>query len=197
MIDTQTPATTPNVVPVVATGIPQELTELRQWLSWDYETRNGKPTKVPINSRTGGRAQSTNSGTWSTFGEAFADYRRGRAGVGFVFAASDPYCGVDLDACHDPATGQLTPWAQRIVTMLDSYCEISPSGYGVKLTIRAKLPSGHNVKKLTNVPTYGCKAPEIALYDKGRFWCMTGQRFEGAPAEIRNGQAEREAPSHG
>jgi putative DNA primase/helicase len=28
--------------------VPDSLTELDQWVLWRYETRNGKPTKVPF-----------------------------------------------------------------------------------------------------------------------------------------------------
>ena len=42
------------------------------------------------------------------------------AGVGFVFAANDQYCGVDLDDSVDPDSGQLKGWAGDIVERLDS-----------------------------------------------------------------------------
>jgi hypothetical protein len=66
---------------------------------------------------------------------------RAHDGVGFVFTESDPFCGVDLDACVDPKTGGVASWAEGIVRELDSYAEFSPSGTGLHVLLRAKLPS--------------------------------------------------------
>src|SRR5262249_1385032 len=43
------------------------------------------------------------------------------------------YCGIDLDDCRDPETGQLSPDATAIVERFASYTEVSPSGTGVKI----------------------------------------------------------------
>lgn len=55
-----------------------------------------------------------------TFAEA-----RERGYDGFVFTASDPFCGVDLDRCTDP--GEIEPWAAEILDELNSYTELSPA----------------------------------------------------------------------
>lgn len=167
------------------TGIPAELTSLPQWLVWKYEQRANRPTKVPYNAISGKKASTTNPRTWTTFAEALEKFNRRRheyAGLGFVFVSDDPFFGIDLDACRDPETGVLTTWAQRIVSLFDTYTEVSPSGTGVKLVGRGVLqPDRGNVHKLKDVPTYGTKSPEIAIYDHGRYWCMTGQRLENSP----------------
>ena len=47
--------------------------------------------------------------------------------------------------------------------------EVSPSGTGVKIICRARLPQGcKHVMKLTDVISFGDKAPEIAIYDHSR-----------------------------
>jgi putative DNA primase/helicase len=156
--------------------IPAELRERPQWVGWRYVVRDGRQTKTPINPRTGRNGSSTNLTTWGTFDEAIAAVERFKlCGIGYVFSADDPYLGIDLDACRNPATGELTPWASKIVNKIPGYWEVSPSGYGVKGIVRATLKPGHNVKKLKDVPTFGDKSPEIALYDHGRFWCLTGE----------------------
>ena len=68
------------------------------------------------------------------------DPAHGTAGVGFVFAEGDGLCGVDLDACRDPQDGRLEPWAEDLVRQLDTFAEVSPSGRGVHLFARARLP---------------------------------------------------------
>ena len=38
-------------------GIPDELRQLHHWVSWRYEWRKGKLTKIPTNARTGQNAK--------------------------------------------------------------------------------------------------------------------------------------------
>jgi hypothetical protein len=51
----------------------------------------------------------------------------------------DPFAGVDLDDCLDEDGNFL--WGEDVVNHFDSYCEISPSGLGVKLFIRGEKPA--------------------------------------------------------
>ena len=162
-------------------NIPGELRGIHQWVLWKTVERDGKRTKMPYN-RNGAPAKSNDPATWGSFDEVYTKYERGGFdGLGFVFSESDDYFGIDLDACRNPETGELTDWASEIVAAVNSYVEVSPSGTGIKLVARGKLPGGKGrVKKLKDVPTFGDKEPEIAFYDCGRYWCMTGQRLPGA-----------------
>jgi hypothetical protein len=163
-------------------AIPPELRVLPQWVAWRYTERDGKATKIPINPTSGEWAKCNDSKTWGTFDQALAAVEQFEcSGIGFAFSAGDEFFGVDLDACRDMVTGQLVPWAAEIVGAFNSYTEVSPSGYGVKLTARGKLPKkSHHVKKLKDVPTFGDKAPEIEVFDRKRFWTFTGERLPGA-----------------
>src|SRR5690348_15590962 len=95
----------PEALEVRPEAVPLVLRELRQWVCWRFERRKNKPgegrwTKVPINPGTGRRASTTDPATWSTFATALSFYRAHRVnvdGIGFVFAADDPFFGVDLD----------------------------------------------------------------------------------------------------
>lgn len=60
-------------------NLPAELKKNGLFCCWRYETRTGsdKPTKVPYNPRTGGKAQSTNPNTFSLFPEALAALEQG------------------------------------------------------------------------------------------------------------------------
>ena len=87
--------------------VPDSLAELDQWIVWRYEQHNGgKPTKVPyqINSSL---ASSTDPKTWCSFAEAVKTWQHDDptrwSGIGFVFSATDPFFGIDLDQCLDPA----------------------------------------------------------------------------------------------
>jgi putative DNA primase/helicase len=153
----------PPTLPVNADGIPAELRERPHWICWKWERRNGKWTKVPINPKSGRNASATDPSTWATFAEAMAYYRSGRAdGVGFVFAASDPYCGVDLDDCRDLDSGELDAWAAWDVALLDSYTEISPTSTGVKIIVKGKVPGDRY------------RTGQVEIYDRARFFALTG-----------------------
>lgn len=153
--------------------VPGELKARPQWVTWRSERRGGKPTKVPYAPTTGRRASTTDASTWAGFDAAFRAWRRGDGydGVGFVFSNTDPYCGVDLDDCLDDA-GDLATVAMKIVQGLDSYTEISPSGRGVKLFLRATLPPGGNRKG------------KVEIYDRGRYFTVTGDHLAGTPCTV-------------
>jgi putative DNA primase/helicase len=85
--------------------------------------------------------------------------------VGFVFCSGDPYVGIDLDDCVDPETGQIELWALQIIEELDSYTEFSPSGKGVHIIVKGKIPSA-------------VKRDEIEMYDCKRFFTITGHVVE-------------------
>ena len=118
-------------------AVPAELKALRQWVAWREEQRDGKPTKIPyqVNRR---KAQSNHHQTWTGY-QTVCDHRDGFSGIGFVFSADDPYCGIDLDDCLD-AQGRMKAWAKPIVDRLKSvgYGERSPSGHGIKFWTRTR-----------------------------------------------------------
>src|SRR5262245_28691956 len=151
--------------------IPQVLQTLPQWVLWrgadrvHEQTGEIKLNKIPIDPQTLRHADSTDPETWGTFeacihalpvaleeweGETTGAYRGG--GIGFVFTHDDPYCGIDLDACVDPETGKVAPWAQHHVQALGSYTEITPSGTGLHILVEGTLPP-HGRKK-GKVETY-------------------------------------------
>ncbi len=161
-----------------ATGIPAELRDRPQWVAWRSEERDGKATKLPINPRTGRHASSTDPTTWADFQTAQAAVARYRCqGVGFVFTADDPYTGIDLDGAYE-ATGRLAPWAASIVRALDSYTEVSPSGRGLHLIIRGHVPEG------------GRRRGPVEMYDRDRYFTMTGDHLPGTALTIEERQAE-------
>jgi putative DNA primase/helicase len=175
--------------------IPQELKDRPQWVLWAYRRRNGKWTKIPY--RPGDKeAKAGDPSTWSPF-EQVAAYGNAAGkmganpcdgtnpcdGIGYEFAEDDPYTGIDLDDAIDPQTKQLKPWAQVIVDQLRSYTEISPSGTGVKIWVKAIKPSNDRSR-------IKHEDGEVEMYDRGRYFAVTGHLWAAAPATIQERQAE-------
>jgi hypothetical protein len=153
--------------------------DLKQWLCWRTEDRDGKPTKVPYDPSTGEKAESTNPKTWTSYEKARGACRdHGYEGIGFVFTPEDDLCGVDLDKCLNPETGEIEGWAQEVIEELDSYTEISPSGRGVHILVRGEPPPGRNRKG------------RFEAYDRGRYFTVTGKHLAGTPQAIEGRQEQ-------
>ena len=158
--------------------IPDELKTHRQWVNWKTIERGGKQTKIPIQPN-GHPAKSTDATTWSNFD----DLANGL--IGFVFDPNDPYIGIDLDGCRNPETGQLDGWAFEIVERFATYTEVSPSGTGVKMFGVTDAQWRHNNKVELGGDGYRSKKPGIEVYDRGRYFTVTGDRY-GDVQEIVN-----------
>ncbi|MFC7324159.1 hypothetical protein ACFQMF_06135 [Halorubrum rutilum] len=160
-------------VPPTADTLPDALVDRDQWVCWRSHERDGKPTKAPIIPGTTQFASTTDSDSWRSFATAReAVTTTSVAGLGFVFTADDPLIGIDLDDCRDPATGEPTAWANRIIGALDSYTEVSPSETGYHILVSGTLPAGRN------------RAGDLELYDRSRFFTVTGDHVSGTPTTI-------------
>ena len=165
--------------------IPSELTLFRQWICWRWETCDGKRTKVPINPRNNTNARVTDNTNWGTFDEALTSFKRYHlAGVGFVFTEHDPYVGIDLDSCLNPETDILEAWATKIIDQFATYSERSPSGTGIKLFCKGRLPTEKT----------GTRRPfedgAVEMYHRGRFFTVTGHAWPGTPSTISDCQSQ-------
>jgi primase-polymerase (primpol)-like protein len=157
-------------------NIPSKLRSRRQWVGWAWEIRNGKPTKIPKRGtkRYFQNADPTDPSDWISYEGAMALMQvHELAGVGFCFSEGDPYAGIDLDDCRNPKTGDLAPWAKKIVEHAGSYTEVSPSGTGVKIFGKGVCPEKHSHKH-----------EQVEMYDARRFFTVTGNHVEGTPAEV-------------
>jgi hypothetical protein len=177
-------------------GIPEELRGLRCWVAWRFVRRLGKdkPDKVPLSPRSGRPASVRDPDAWGTIDAALRLVDRDRAdSVGFVFAdAGGMHAGIDLDGCRDPGTGAVEDWAVTVADALDSWTEVSPSARGLHVVVRGRLPD----------PGRGRKRDGVEVYDRGRFFALTGHRLESMPAAPQERQDEllalyeRLAPPH-
>ena len=105
-----------------------ELKAQKIWFCWNYETRNGKRTKVPIS------AYGTPTGTnapyahiWVTHSEAVkAVKEHGYDGVGFKIPEGYFFLDIDHRDLSDP-------YVQLLFERFDSYTEYSISGGGIHI----------------------------------------------------------------
>jgi len=157
--------------------LPQELQNLRQWVCWRLEPdkKSGRDAKVPYSPITGKRASSSNSATWGNLDEALTCAEKYFfSGIGFVFTAECGIIGIDIDNCL--SDGQPNETAADILAHLPpTYIEVSPSGTGLHIFLRGKLPTGGNRKA------------SVEMYSTGRYFTMTGQRFESCSDLIASG----------
>jgi len=149
--------------------VPLDLTELASWVRWRWfwDSTRSAWTKAPV-SATGSRFASTaDPSTWGSFEIAVSNLGRDHVdGIGFVFSASDPFCGVDLDACRDPETETISDAALEIAELLDGYAELSVTGTGIHVIVRASLGD-----------VGGKKSSFIEVYDRKRYFAMSGHRL--------------------
>lgn len=157
--------TTREILHVRPEGIPGELKVRRQWVTWRLEERGGKLTKVPYTPGTSHKASSTDLLTWRSFEDALDGLDR-CDGIGFAFCSGDPFTGVDLDDCRDLETGEVEPWAAKIVADLGSYTELSPSGTGLHIIAKGEILSNG-------------KRGRVEMYSMKRFFTMTGHSLSG------------------
>jgi len=169
---------TNNDVQRIQSAFPAELLDLPQWVGYFLRPKDkpGKTDKVPVNPVNGKLAQVNDSHTWGTFQEAVEwALGQGLDGIGFVLTAGDPYVGIDFDHCLD--TGNWLTYEPH-VKALESYTEISPSGTGLHVWVKATLPQG------------GRRRGSVEMYAAGRFLTVTGNRFPGFPATVEERQEQ-------
>ena len=163
--------------------IPQEIKNVRRWICYKIVTNaDGEQTKVPMNALTGGYAKSNDSLTWTSFDLAILGcVKYNFVGLGFMLGLDNKtgitYFGVDLDNHVNKKTGK-KPYEKKedferfyseFVTKLNSYTEYSHSLEGVHIICKGTLPEGAR------------KHANVEMYDKGRFFTMTGKVINNVP----------------
>jgi len=167
-------------------GIPDALRPHPQFVCWDWKPREGKWTKPPLRTNGRGYASSTDPSTWGSVEEAVSGcQQRGLAGIGFALTAEDDFAFVDIDHCRDPETGEMSSWAWPIVQAFrGSYQEVSPSGTGIKIIIRGRIPGERHSLGMDGMP--GAK---IELFDQGKYTTLTGHLCDWAAPDVTVCQA--------
>lgn len=147
-------------------NIPDDLKQLKNWCVWKFENRNGKRTKIPFNAATGEFAKSNDKSTWSSYETAVN--AEGVDGIGFFF--EPPYLGIDIDDIDDDLHrfkqgDKLDNIVSEFNEAFKSYTEVSPSGNGLHIIVKGKIPGSRRRKG------------NIEMYDSGRFFTMTGKNI--------------------
>jgi hypothetical protein len=168
----------PDRMEVKTENIPKELIEKNQWIVWRWELRKGKWTKPPYNPNSGKCADSTDPNTWGTFDEVMEALYNGEDWDGIGFMLMPPYCGIDFDDSVIQETGDLHSRVLSDLKKIDSYSEYSPSGKGVKTLCKATLPKG------------GHHSNGIGIFQKDRYFCITGHTLPGVSQKIEDRQEE-------
>lgn len=165
----------------IKSNFPQDLLSLAQWVCWRIEVRDDKPTKVPY-SVNGQRAASDNPATWASFDAACKAFLNGNYnGVGFMFSEHDPYIGIDFDKCIQP-DGTIDQAKLKHFFALNSYTERSQSGTGAHIIVKGLLPPGGRKSN----------QQQIEIYDRKRFFVVTGDCFDGYSTKAEERQAQIE-----
>jgi hypothetical protein len=180
--------------------IPGELRYLNQWVLWRYVWKDDKAKwDKPPYQATGKLASSTAEFTWSTFKTVKTAYEHGLNlpvddplhfdGVGFVphvvGKADLQIVFGDLDKCRDKETGAISSDALQDLQSINSYCEPSPSGTGLRFVARGAPPFPPGKA--------GRKKGGIELYQGGHYLTITGQKLPEYPATIEKRPEELNA----
>lgn len=184
------------------------------WVAWQTEMRFGgkKPTKVPYNPSTNGKAKADDPQTWGPRDAATARAERlakpfDLGGVGLQLGSLGDgrhLCGIDLDTCRNPETGAIENWALAIIDRLSTYTEVSPSRTGVKLfLLHAEADRDRLQGSLGTTSTGDWKhgaswsrktgddhPPAIELHLSNRYFAVTDELLPDSTDEVRLVAAE-------
>ncbi|WP_413874444.1 DUF5906 domain-containing protein [Albidovulum sp.] len=157
--------------------LPAELRALPQWC-----VTPGTATEKAPRRADGQPAKVNEPSTWMDFDTACRVAAERNWKIGFVFTESDPFACIDLDWVDENtqrAKGQpIDPskWTTqadldaytRIVAHMDTYTEVSRSGLGLHLIVRANIGKG-------------CKVGNVEVYSELRFLICTGNVYRALP----------------
>ncbi len=152
--------------------VPPQLKALSRWIGWDEITETDHGTGV---SKTTKKPRGSTKAVEScTDFKGALDLLERHSGVGLVFTGRVKIGGswlvaLDIDSCRYPETGEIADWAADLVESLESYTEISPSGYGLHIFVLTKTePKAlRKIPRFDEVATKTGKRPEIQLFGGG------------------------------
>lgn len=154
-------------------NFPIELTQKNQWIVWKFEQYDGdkKPRKVPYyvsgKKRFGKQGDEQDLSQLSNFKTALDLVNSGNySGLGFALLKTDNLICVDIDSNADP---EIT---QKLISGLNSYTEISPSG------------NGYHIWLTGETRTFKNNDVGIEVFCNAQFLTMTGNQVENTPFTV-------------
>ena len=159
--------------PVRPQNIPELLKDLKHWVVWKAFAKkyDGRFDKVPISTQTGHKVNHLDKTYQMSFQDALSAHQNGCGdGIG-ISLSSDPVAynkageplhliGIDIDKVQ--ASKEKFDAAKTISKSVGSYCEISPSGTGIRVFALSEELLGKG------------QSPSGEMYHKGRFLTVTG-----------------------
>lgn len=162
-------AVAPDIEAIRAAGLDQLAAG---WCCWRYKARDdsGKPAKLPA-APNGASLSVDSPETWVSF-DAAAGAADRFDGLGLLMGRSVGLVGLDLDGCLDG--GEVVPEKAEIVAdfvALGGYCEVSPSGMGLRQFLRGARPEGFGER--------GRVGTGLEIYDScsRRYLTITGRPY--------------------
>jgi len=154
--------------------------DLKQWVLWRFGKPDPKTGKRPkITHHVSGKYQTdpVDPKNFVTYKEAKA-VEKNFDGIGFSLVKDDGYIIVDLDNCFKKKK-KLKPWVYDLMNEIGdcSTIDISPSGNGVHIIMKGKLPSKHKV-------TPQWKDEKLEVYSENRFITMPENWMSGGYDQI-------------
>lgn len=167
--------------------IPDEMKSTDQWIVWTAKDRKKpyapwKEGDYPIDP--------LESSNWTSFQKALRFVRHGDYdGLGFVFTPEDDFVGFDLDdgvsdirISGNNVSVDVDEIHNRILSALNSFTEVSQSETGLHVIVKGDLDKfGGQVTD---------KESEIEIYDRGRFFCMTGKVVTDYSLDVEEAQSD-------
>lgn len=154
-------------------NIPAELKAIPGWLVWQVpsiDAATGKLGKLPLYPRNwrprhgkqGSPEDRANLGTWREAGVSFRNAPTMVAGVGLAMLPDWGLVALDIDHCID--AGNIR---EDTLALTDgTYCEVSPSGTGIRAFWRGVARNGKNHER------------GMELYSRDQFLTVTGDQID-------------------
>lgn len=158
-------------------AIPDELKARRQWVIWKSVIgEGGKVTKPPYNPNNPAyMARIDDPATWGSYEDAVRVFTNNPSiisGIGFVFTGDDEFFGCDIDDEAKVAPEHLPARRDFVAQLLknfDTYTETSPSGQGLHIIGKGRLP----------FPGRKDSRVQVEMYQEERYFTITGNVLDG------------------
>ena len=172
------PPQKPKLLEVDVEGLPSELVELKKWVIWKLIWNGKKWDKIPVDPVSGHNVDHQSEKGRCTLGQAFTLLQADKCdGIGFSLGGLEDTEGlifIDLDGCVQD--GVIADWAKSIIKLFPPcWLEYSPSGGGIHMLVRGKIPRALKFVK---------DHVGVEVYAAGRYFAVTGNMVNGAVDSI-------------